>query len=210
MENLRFKPNIYPGKLITFCGLDGCGKTTLIELLQEYLTERKITTELTKQPTDAVRKSTIFRTYMDCENHDGYEYLSLSLLAASDRVQHTNQVIAPLLAEGKTVISDRYYHCCLANLYARGYKNACWIYEVSEHIIKPNLAFFLDIDVETAVKRVRSRNAEKNRYIDLDLQYALREKYLEIAKMNGGVIIPTNQSANESFKLIRQTIDEIF
>jgi len=210
LRKLRFKPNAHPGKLITFCGLDGCGKTTLIQRLKPYLTERGIPLELTKQPTDAVRQSTIFRTYMDCENHDGYEYLSLSLLAAGDRVQHTNQVIAPWLAEGKTVISDRYFYSCLANLHARSYKNAQWIYEISEYIIRPDIAFFLEIDADTAVRRVRARNAEKNRYIDMDLQYALHEEYLEIAKLNGGVIIPTDKSEEESFRLICRAVDAMY
>lgn len=210
MKNLRFKPNRYPGKLITFCGLDGCGKTMQIQRLTAYLQTQGRNVILTKQPTDTVRNSEIFRTYMDCENHDGYDYLSLSLLAASDRIQHTNQVIAPLLAQGKTVISDRYFYSCLANLRARGYQNARWIYEISEQIIQPNIAFFLDVDVETAVKRVRARTAEKDRYIDIDLQYALRDEYVEIAKLNGGVIIPTAQQEGESFFLIQNSVDKIY
>jgi dTMP kinase len=209
MGALRLKPRAYAGKLITFCGLDGCGKTTLITMLNEYLQTRGITPILTKQPTDAVRQSQIFRTYMDCENHDGYEYLSLSLLAASDRVQHSNQVIAPLLAQGKTVLSDRYFYSCLANLHARGYQNAQWITEISAHIPKPDLAFFCDVDVDTAVARVRARTAERDRYIDLELQHALRAEYLAIAKLNGGIVIRTHVTAQESFDKIQQSVDNI-
>lgn len=210
MEKLRFKENPYEGKLISFCGLDGCGKTTLIRRLEAYLSEQGKDIVLTKQPTNATRKSEIFRTFMDCENNSAFDYLSLSLLAASDRVQHTNKFIAPKLQEGKTVISDRYFYSCLSNLRARGYKDAKWIYEVSEYIIKPDVAFFLDIDVETAVKRVRSREEERDRYIDMPLQYALRDEYLEIARLNNGVVISTTQSEDAAFEKVLEALNGHF
>jgi dTMP kinase len=118
--------------------------------------------------------------------------------------------IAPLLAQGKTVLSDRYFYSCLANLHARGYQNAQWITEISAQIPKPDLAFFCDVDVDTAVQRVRARAAERDRHIDLELQHALRAEYLEIAKLNGGVVIHTRMNATESFDKIRQTVDNIF
>ena len=58
------------GKLITFCGLDGCGKTTMVKMLEDYLKSLDKPVTLTKQPTDFVRNSGIFRTFMDCPNHD--------------------------------------------------------------------------------------------------------------------------------------------
>ena len=101
MTALRLKQQGVPGLLITFCGLDGCGKTTTIRMLKQELERRGHAVYLTKQPTDAVRKSEIFRTFMDCPEHDGYDYRALSLMAASDRIQHSNQVILPLLRQGE-------------------------------------------------------------------------------------------------------------
>ena len=106
MKALNMRQNEKKGWLITFCGLDGCGKTTMINRLTADL-ENDYAVFLTKQPTDFVRKSDIFRTYMDCPDHDAYDYRSLSLLAASDRLQHVNKVIGPALEEGKIVLSDR-------------------------------------------------------------------------------------------------------
>ena len=92
MKPLNMRNNETQGFLITFCGLDDCGKTTMIErLITDLKKEHKIF--VTKQPTDAVRNSNIFRTYMDSPNHDAYDYRSLSLLAASDRLQHVSKVI---------------------------------------------------------------------------------------------------------------------
>lgn len=208
MRKLNMRNNETTGLLITFCGLDGCGKTTMINRLVTDL-RNEYALFLTKQPTDFVRKSDIFRTYMDCPDHSAYDYRSLSLLAASDRIQHTSKVIEPEMKSGKIVISDRYYYSCLANLRARGFTGDKWIYEIAESVAKPDLAFFLDVPVETAVKRVRSRPAESDRYIDMELQYRLREEYLAICKSNGGILISTDQPEEQCYSIIKQASERI-
>jgi len=200
MKKLNMYKHDTKGYLITFCGLDGCGKSTMIHMLSELI-QREVF--LTKQPTDNVRQTAIFRTYMDEPNHSTYDYRSLALLAVSDRVQHCNKVIFPQLENGKAVISDRYFYSCLANLRARGYKNDKWIYQISESLIKPDLSIFLDVPVELAVSRVRSRKEEKDRYIDMELQYKLRKEYLNIAEKNNGIILSTKQEPEETFKAIK-------
>ena len=209
MRKLKMYKNKTPGLLITFCGLDGCGKTTQINLLKEYFTKLNIDFYLTKQPTDAVRRSEIFRTYMDSPDHSSYEYRSLSLLAASDRLQHVSKVIRPELEKKKTVICDRYFYSCLANLRARGYKDDKWIYGVSESVIEPDLAFFIDVPVETAVSRVRSRPEEAERYIDMDLQYKLRREYIDICRRNNGILIPYGMTVEKCFETIKNEIDKV-
>lgn len=202
MLSLNMRPNTTPGKLFTFCGLDGCGKTTMINRLKADLEKESFKVSVTKQPTDFVRSSRIFRTYMDCPDHDAYDYRSLSLLAASDRLQHVNKVIEPMMADGKIVLSDRYFYSCLANLRSRGYKGDKWIYEIAESVIKPDVAFFFDIPVEDAVKRVRSRPYEKDRYIDMKLQVLLHDEYRKICRANNGVLVPTNISEDESYATV--------
>ena len=208
MNTLNMKPNKTTGHLFTFCGLDGCGKTTLLTMLKKDL-EQANKVFLTKQPTNAVRESDIFRTYMDNPNHDAYDYRSLSLLAASDRLQHVNKIIEPQMTEGKIVISDRYFYSCLANLRARGFIHDKWIYEVAESIIKPDVSFFFDVPVEIAVGRVRSREDEKNRYIDMELQYRLRDEYVAICKANNGVLIPTDIPVQDSYAIVKKEIERI-
>ena len=206
MDHLHMYEHGTPGLLITFCGLDGCGKTTMIRRLTAFLQHAGIEPLLTKQPTNAVRQSEIFRTYMDSPEHAQYEYRSLSLLAASDRVQHANKLILPALRQKKIVISDRYFYSCLANLRARGYEQDRWIYEISASIPKPDLAFFLDVDVDTAIRRVRSRASERDRYIDVPLQHRLRREYREIAAENGGIPIPTDRGEEESFDRVKEAV----
>lgn len=208
MKALHMRDNHTPGYLITFCGLDGCGKTTMMRrLIAELEADHDIF--VTKQPTNAVRNSEIFRTYMDSPNHDAFDYRSLSLLAASDRLQHVNKVIEPALQKGQIVLSDRYFYSCLANLRARGFEQDTWIYEIARSVIRPNLSFFFDVPVEEAVFRVRQRPEEKDRYIDMELQYKLRDEYLDICHSNGGVLISTLKSEEECFDLVKNAVREM-
>lgn len=209
MELLRMYKNKYPGTLITFCGLDGCGKTTLINLLAKKLKKSGKKIIITKQPTDYVRNSDIFRTYMDSPNHENYEYRSLSLLAASDRVQHCAKIIVPELERGNIVISDRYFYSCLANLHARGFEDDKWIYEISESIIEPDAAFFIDVPVDTAIKRVRSREEEKDRYIDVDLQHKLRRAYMSISNINNGIFLSSKDTVDELCERVVENVNKI-
>ena len=206
MDQLNMRRHNTKGALITFCGLDGCGKSTMIAKLSNWLEKQEKNVFLTKQPTDFVRQSQIFRTYMDAPDHDAYDYRSLSLLAASDRVQHCNKVILPQLEQGDCVISDRYIYSCVANLWGRGYTKDKWIYEIVESIVQPDLAFFLDVPVETAVWRVRNREAERNRYIDMDLQYALRRAYQALAEKNNGILISSLAPEEETFEKIKHFV----
>lgn len=208
MKRLDMRRNKTPGFLITFCGLDGCGKTTMMKHLITDI-EKDHELFVTKQPTNAVRNSDIFRSYMDCPNHDAFDYRSLSLLAASDRLQHVNKVIEPKMQQGNIVLSDRYFYSCLANLRARGFKEDTWIYEIAESVIKPDISFFFDVPVEEAVARVRRRPEEKDRYIDMELQYKLRQEYLDICIANGGILISTIQSEDKCYEIVKNAVKEM-
>ena len=203
MKKLKMIKNYTPGLLITFCGLDGCGKTTMIKMLTNELSEQGKRVIVTKQPTDFVRNSDIFRNYIDETDHTNYDYRSMSLFAASDRLQHVNKVILPELMSGNTVICDRYYYSCLANLISRQYTQDKWIYEIAEHIIKPDLSFFLDVPVSTSLSRIKQRPHEANRFIDIPLQYRLKKAYVEICNNNDGVLIMSENDVQTTYKKIR-------
>lgn len=205
MRRLKMRKNNTKGLLITVCGLDGCGKTTMMNRLIHDL-EKEHEVFVTKQPTKEVRESAIFRTYMDSPNHDAYDYRSLSLLAASDRLQHVNKVIEPAMREGKIVVSDRYFYSCLSNLRARGFGRDKWIYEIAKSVIKPDIAFFFDVPVENAVARVRNRPEEKDRYIDMELQHKLRQEYLDICKANEGILISTEQIEEVCYDQVKEAV----
>ena len=209
MKRIKMMTNCFQGKLITFCGLDGVGKSTIIKMLVDYLSPN-YDVFLTKQPTDQVRSSRIFRTYMDSPDHDEFDYRSLSLLAASDRVQHTNRVIRNELQNGKIVISDRYIYSCIANLHARGYEKDKWIYEITNHLICPDLSVFLDLPPDKAIDRVRRRPDEKDKYIDVELQYRLRKEYKKLSSaVKNGVLISTDQCLEQTFLEVLESVQKI-
>lgn len=202
METLKMKPHGMCGRLITFCGLDGCGKSAMIRRLSAYLSAKGADVVHTKEPSDNIRQMASFRAFTDTPEHEKYAYRAISLMAAADRVQHAHETVIPALRMGKTVISDRYFYSCLANLRARGYTRDRWIYEVSESIVRPNLAFFLDVPVPLAIARVRARPEEKERYIDPILQYRLQEAYREICRENGGILISSVGTEEETFAAV--------
>ncbi len=199
---LNMDKNEYQGKLITFCGLDGCGKTTQISRLKQWLENNGYKVFVTKQPSDLVRNADSFRNYMDEKNHDDFDYRALSLLCASDRVQHSNKVIDQKLRNGYVVVCDRYFYSCLANLVARGFGEDLWIYEVAKYIRKPDVSIFLDVPAQKAIERVLSRPKEKNRFIDVPLQNKLHDLYIQIARENNGVIVSTLLSEEACFQKI--------
>ena len=197
------------GKLITFCGLDGAGKSTMIRLTIDYLKGQGKRVFLTKQPTDLVRNSDIFRTFQDSPDHAEYSYLTLSLLAAADRIQHTSNVILPQLNENDYVISDRYIYSCLANLHARSYSDDKWLYDISKSIPRPDLAFFVDVPVSLAINRVRSRPQEKDRYVDVAFQEKLRNEYLQMSEWKNSILIDGTIPIKAEFAAIIREINKL-
>ena len=112
------------------------------------------------------------------------------LLFAADRAQHVEFLIKPALAEGRIVISDRYFDATSAYQGAgRGFPKATVqeIIRLATGGLKPNLTLFFDISVETAIKRMEARHEEGEGRNRMDAEtsdfYAqVRKAYLGIAK----------------------------
>lgn len=204
---LQFKKHIYSGKLITFCGIDGSGKTTLICLLEKYLLSKGYKCVLVKQPSSEIRCNPLFRASVDQPYSTSIDYRAVSMLCVADKLQHSAKVIEPLLKDGNIVISDRYIYSSLANLMAYGFNNESWIYEISRHIVRPDVAFFLSVPTETAIKRIHMRKNEKNRYINVELQNHLSSLYSQIALENEGFIIDSNCGIDNSFEIAKQIVE---
>lgn len=208
MPQLRMKEHPYNGLLITFCGLDGCGKTTLIEQLVAYFCSKGVDPVITKQPTKVIRQSVSFRKLIDCPNQEAYCHQSVALMAAGDRIQHVHEVIEPALKNGKVVISDRYFYSCLAHLKAGGFEKDNWIYEMSESILKPDVPFFVDVPLDTAISRVRQREREKDRYIDMDFQQRVHREYHIIARQENAFVLhsdwPLESTVEEMIRVVEQ------
>ena len=95
------KDNFYPGKFIVIDGLDGCGKSTQVELLADLLTKKGVETVITKEPT---QDSVAGRKIRDILNKK-YQVSSskLQILFCQDREEHLKNLIIPALQKGKIV-----------------------------------------------------------------------------------------------------------
>ena len=209
MNRLIMRENPYDGLLITFCGLDGSGKTTLIDYLMSYFEKMGIVPMVTKQPTPMLRGFPGFRSLIDSPHQAPHLHQSMALMAAGDRIMHVHEVIEPALRDGKVVICDRYYYACLAHLRAGGFRQDEWIYEMSSSIIKPDAPFFLIVQPETAISRVRERENEKDRYIDLDFRHQVAAEYQVIAKQEEVHILHTDEPIDCTIDKMLRIIEPI-
>lgn len=173
---------MHRGLFITFEGADGCGKTTQIRLLDEYLRAKGKTTILTREPGAkglGVKLREILLNYEgevspNCE----------SFLFLADRAQHVDCIIKPALKEGKIVLCDRHTDSTAAYQgYGRGINldEIKKLNEIAVSGLKPDLTIVFDIDIETSFSRVGN---EKDRMESAGVEFfnRVRNGYLEIAK----------------------------
>ncbi len=150
---------INTGRLITFEGGDGCGKSTQLKLTADWLRGQGKDVLETRQPgatplgveIRSLLLSGEFVPVPECE----------LLLFLADRAQHVQEVIKPALAKGQWVLCDRYSDSTLAyQLAARGLAEGVDLEPMlafAEAGCAPQQTFWLDVPAEIALKRVRSR-----------------------------------------------------
>jgi dTMP kinase len=95
------------GKLISFEGGEGVGKTTQIQRLAARLAQENIPTQLTREPGGTVIAEKIRSLLLDPSISE-WEPTAELLLHIASRVEHVQRRIRPVRAQGVTVISDRF------------------------------------------------------------------------------------------------------
>ena len=170
------------GLFITFEGADGCGKTTQLKLLAEYLTLKGYDVVITREPGakglgEKIRE--ILLNY-DGEVSDRCE----SFLFLADRAQHVDMIINPAVEVGKIVLCDRHTDSSVAY---QGYGRCLpvdrikMLNDLAVDGRYPDLTLVFDVDVETSMARVGD---EKDRMESAGMEFfnRVRNGYLEIAK----------------------------
>lgn len=210
MSKLKLRTNRYPGKLIVFEGTDGAGKTTMINMAEQYIAAElgKENVLCVKQPTDLSRKTKLFQKMMYCEDHADIDYRAVQLLTMSDRIQHGTEIIEPALEAGKTVICDRYIYTSLANMLARGYRREKWFFDAAKHLLKPDIVFLAYVPPETAIGRIRARPSECHRYLNEELLRRVADEFLRMSKREKFVVLHTDGEATLSFSAIRAVLGQ--
>lgn len=176
------------GKLITFEGVDGSGKSTQLRMLASELLMKGFEVLTTCEPGGTPLGRRLREAFLETE--ENVAPLAELLLFAADRAQHVNFLIKPALAEGKIVISDRYADATFAYQGAgRGFSESTvnQIIELATDGLKPDLTIFFDLPLEKAFLRTNNRDdagIQKNRMDKetTDFYGRVRDAYLKIAE----------------------------
>lgn len=143
------------GKLITFEGGEGVGKTTQLRLLREFLKEVDIDAVFLREPGGNAISEKIRKVILDVDNYDMTGMCEAMLYSAA-RAQLVEKVIKPALQDGKLVVCDRFIDSTYAYQgVARGIgaDNIDALNKLACGGIAPDLTVFLDLDPQSAFKR---------------------------------------------------------
>ncbi|MCE5210718.1 MAG: dTMP kinase [Deltaproteobacteria bacterium] len=180
------------GKLITFEGIEGSGKSTQIKLVAEYLSRKNVELVVTQEPsgTDIGRKigSILFNR--------GHGHLCAEaemFLFCAARAQHVREIIMPALEQNKVVLCDRFSDATYAYQgFGRGLNQEFirLMNDYSAMLLKPDLTLLFDLPVEIGLERATARNnklkepAATDRFEreNMDFHRRIREGYLDILK----------------------------
>lgn len=199
------------GLFITFEGADGCGKTTQIGLLNEYLKEKKYNTLTTLEPGGSDIGKNLRQILL---HHDGYVSPRAEMfMYLADRAQHVDAVIKKAVEENKIVLCDRHIDSTVAYQgYARGgnIEQIDLLNNLATNEYKPNLTFVFDVDSLVAQKRV-GETKDRLEAEGLEFHKKVRMGYLELAKKYPQRIkvINANLTIEEVFEQVKKIIDEI-
>ncbi len=196
------------GLFITFEGGEGSGKSTQINLLNNYITEKYNRNVLvTREPGGSAGAEEI-RTLLLKGDTGRWDKLTELLLFTAARRDHLVKKVWPAMERGAVVLSDRFADSTIAyQCYGYGFNQEIYnhvnaLYDMIAGHFQPDLTFILDLDVEIGLSRSRTRAGnDEQRFEDMDLTFHknLRKGFLELARTNPNryVVINANQSIED-------------
>jgi dTMP kinase len=178
-------------KFFVFEGLDGAGKSTLIQKVENELRQRSQKVEFVRDPGGTVLGEEIRQLILDPQfSPDSRTEI---LLYQASRAQLVAEKIRPSLEKGIWVLSDRFYSSTIAfQCFARGLSRTDveWLSHYACGGLKPDLVIYIDITVEESEKRIDRRTStsgvKKDRMEQENRQFheRVRAGYLAQAKEN--------------------------
>ncbi|TPE57215.1 dTMP kinase [[Mycoplasma] falconis] len=210
MENKR-------GKFIVVEGMDGSGKSTIIQMLKDEFINKNISDNFifTREPGSAFSKEAEKIRQLILDNDNDFSQMVDALLFATSRRLNLEKGIWPALENGKNVISDRYwtssfvYQGILGGL---GLEKVKLINEIATDNTAPDLVIFFDLEPATTVERITKMRDCTDRLETCDVNYyvKLREAYHEVIKQNPKQfkVIDANCSIVELFKKVNKILKD--
>ncbi|MFW5929209.1 MAG: dTMP kinase [Halobacteriota archaeon] len=187
--------------LVTLEGVDGAGKSTVLDGLRAHYPDAVYTSE----PTDTWRGDAVRRSLSSEDSHP----LADLFLFVSDHAQHLAEVVEPSLEEDELVVSDRYtdsryayQSVTLADVVDEPLDYLRTVHEPWTRA--PDLTLLLDVDVDLALSRLDDRM----KYEDRDHLERVRENYLEIARREPGRVEVVD-AARPADEVVTRCVDAI-
>lgn len=201
------------GKFITFEGADGCGKSTQLKLLSEYLTKNNVEHVFTREPGGGKISEAIREILLNGKNAEMTDECE-ALLYAAARMQHLADRVEPALAQGKLVVCDRYVDSSLAyQAYARGL-GTDFIGRINAKALEkypPDVTVFIDLTPEDAFRRKHGAD-ENDRLEQAGMAFHKRVyegyKALEKAYPQRIVAVDGKQTPQEIFLQVLRILKE--
>ena len=171
---------------ITFEGIDFCGKSTQVELLQNYLINKGKKVLLIREPGGTEISEKIRTILLDKKNYK-MSIESEILLFSAARAQQVREKIRPFLDEGYYIISDRFHDSTTAYQgYGRGIpiESVIHINKIAIDNTIPDITFFIDIPVSVSVNRKNLKHQNELDRIEISKDHfydKVRSGYLQIA-----------------------------
>ena len=200
------------GKLIVIEGLDGSGKSTQLELLQQNLKNANIDCRSVSFPAYESQSSALVKMYLNGEfgkKPDDVNAFAASVFYTVDRYASYKSVWGEYYNAGGTVVSGRYTTSNAVHqaskLPEEEWKNfLSWLYDFEYNKIaipKPDKVIFLDMPIEVSQKLLSKRYEGDNSKKDIhesDTEYLdrCRKAALFTANYSGWEIIPCSENGN--------------
>ena len=178
------------GALVTVEGVEGSGKSTQCARLAEHLTTRGVEVVRTSEP-DGTPLGARVRALFEGDGPTPTP-LTQTFLFMAARQEHVTRVIAPALARGAVVLSDRYADATVAY---QGYGQGVDVQTIKELNmlatggVLPDLTLVLDLDPAVGMRRIRGRALDAFEKMDLAFHQRVREGYLEIARSDKNRVV---------------------
>lgn len=203
-------------KYIVIDGIDGCGKTTQLGRLAEYLKGKGINTVVTKEPGGTNEGVELRRMLISTEF--SLEPESEIMLYCVDRFEHQKKKIIPSLEDGKWVLSDRFAASTYAYQIAGRIQDSALLDYLTDKVVlrKPDLTIIIDIDSDKSHARAMERlkrdgkvDAEgKFELLGLEFMQRVRKGFLDYALFTPDcVAIDGNGSVDEVFENIVKELE---
>ncbi len=171
------------GRLVTFEGGDGAGKSTQTARLALYLAGLGIPVLCTREPGGTDEAEAVRALLVSGEAD--WDPLTEAMLHYAARREHTERRIRPALAAGKWVLSDRFYDSTVAyQCYGQGVaaEDEAALRRLAIGGLQPDLTLLLDIPMETGRQRAQARQKSRYEAMNDGLHLRVRAGFLEIAR----------------------------